>query len=76
MLHPVYPQQMVSNFWYSVPLNLQIYLLTLSQDGFASLHVACQEGHAQVGELLIQAGASVEQETKVRWRSVLNNVHS
>ena len=42
-------------------------VLTLSQDGFAPLHVASQEGHYQVAELLLQAGASVEQETKVRW---------
>ena len=48
------------------PIDYKCILLTVSQDGFASLHVACQEGHAQVGELLIQAGASVEQETKVR----------
>jgi len=39
----------------------------LSQDGFAALHVACQEGHVRVAEMLLQAGASVEQETKVRW---------
>ena len=39
----------------------------LSQSGFAALHVACQEGHTQVAELLLQAGASVEQETEVRW---------
>ena len=42
-------------------------LLTLPQDGFAPLHVACFGGHYQVAELLLQAGASVEQETKVRW---------
>ena len=42
-------------------------MLTLSQDGFAALHVACQEGHTQVAELLLQAGVSLEQETKVRW---------
>ena len=45
----------------------QSLLLTLLQNGFAALHIACQEGHAQVAELLLQAGASVEQETKVRW---------
>ena len=42
-------------------------MLTLSQSGFVALHVACQEGHAQVAELLLQAEASVEQETEVRW---------
>ena len=42
-------------------------LLTLLQNGFAALHIACQKGQAQVAELLLQAGASVEQETKVRW---------
>ena len=42
-------------------------LLTLSQDGWTPLHAACQEGHVQVAELLLQAGASVEQETEVRW---------
>ena len=42
-------------------------IFVLSQDGFAALHVACQEGHVQVAELLLQAGASMEQETKVRW---------
>ena len=57
---------------YSVSLNMLTInvhwslLLTLSQDGFAALHVACQEGHYQVAELLLQAGASVEQETNVR----------
>lgn len=40
-------------------------LLSLSQDGFASLHVACQKGYAQVTELLLHAGANVEQKTKV-----------
>jgi len=37
----------------------------LSQDGATALHAACQEGHYQVAELLLQAGASVEQEKKV-----------
>ena len=46
---------------------LLILLLTLSQDGFAALHAACQEGHTQVVKLLLQAGASVEQKTEVRW---------
>ena len=42
-------------------------LFTVPQSGATALHVACQEGHVQVAELLLQAGASVEQETKVRW---------
>ena len=42
-------------------------LFILLQDGWTPLHGACQEGHYQVAELLLQAGASVEQETKVRW---------
>ena len=39
----------------------------LSQNGFAALHAACQEGHERVAEILLQAGASLQQETKVRW---------
>ena len=39
----------------------------LSQDGATALHVASQEGHNQVVELLLQAGASVDQKAKVRW---------
>ena len=55
--------------------------MALSQDGFVALHVACQEGHAQVVELLLHAGASVELETEVRWGAVkivfviLSSVH-
>ena len=41
-------------------------LLTLLQDGWTPFHAACQEGHDQVAELLLQAGASVDQETEVR----------
>ena len=41
-------------------------LLTLSQDGSTALQAACKEGHYQVAELLLQAGGSVELETKVR----------
>ena len=37
---------------------------------WTSLHRACQEGHTQVAELLLQAGASVDLETKVRWRAM------
>ena len=44
-----------------------ILTICYSQNGFAALHNACQEGHVQVAELLLQAGASVEQETEVRW---------
>ena len=40
-------------------------LYWLLQDGFAPIHVACQGGHYQIVELLLQAGASVEQQTKV-----------
>ena len=42
-----------------------IFTVDLSQDGWTPLHVACQEGHNQVVELLLQAGASVEK-AKVR----------
>ena len=42
-------------------------MFTLSQDGWTTLHAACREGHVQVAELLLHAGASVEQETEVRW---------
>ena len=45
---------------------IDLYMLTLSQIGFAALHVACFGGHAEVAELLLQAGASVELETNVR----------
>ena len=43
-----------------------IFTVDLSQDGVTALHVASQGGHDQVVELLLQAGASVEQETEVR----------
>ena len=43
------------------------FTVDLSQDEWTPLHVACQEGHYQVAELLLQAGASVKLETKVRW---------
>ena len=39
---------------------------SLSQDGWTPFHAACHEGHAQVAELLLQAGASLEMETEVR----------
>ena len=42
-------------------------LLVLPQDGWTPLHAACQEGHNQVAELLLEAGASVEHEIAVRW---------
>ena len=41
---------------------------------WTSLHRACQEGHTQVAELLLQAGASVELETMVRWDASQNCV--
>ena len=44
-----------------------IFTVDLSQDGATALHVASQEGHNQVVELLLQAGASVDQKAKVRW---------
>ena len=51
-----------------LPICLQQLLCGIPlQNGFAALQNACQEGHAQVAELLLQAGASVELETKVRW---------
>ena len=40
--------------------------LVLLQDGWTPFHAACQEGQYQVAELLLQAGTSVEQKTKVR----------
>ena len=63
MLHHVYPQQILLH---NVAL-CHCTLLFLLQDGWIPLHVACQEGHAQVAEQLLQAGTSVKQETKVRW---------
>ena len=47
-------------------LTINVLLSILLQGGFSALHVACQEGHYQVAELLLQAGASLEQETEVR----------
>ena len=41
--------------------------LSRSQDGLTPLHAASHEGHDRVLHLLIQAGASVEQESEVRW---------
>ena len=43
-----------------------IFSVDLSQYGATALHVACQEGHDRVAELLLQAGASVDQKTEVR----------
>lgn len=67
MLHHVYPY---SRYYY----NIGLCHCTLLQDGWIPLHVASQEGHVQVAELLLQAGASVEQETKVRWGVGQDNV--
>ena len=37
------------------------------QNGLSSLYVACQEGHTEVVDVLVKAGADVHQEgTKVR----------
>ena len=44
-----------------------MFTVDLSQDGVTALHVACHEGHDQVVELLLQAGASVDQKAEVRW---------
>ena len=44
-----------------------IFIVDLSQDGATALHLACLGGHNQIAELLLQAGASVDQKTKVRW---------
>ena len=43
-----------------------IFAVDLSQDGATSLHLACLGGHNQVVELLLQAGACVDQKTEVR----------
>ena len=66
MLMLCIPSRSVVNIFYSVSLNMLTLLLTLSQDGWAPFHAACQEGHYQVAELLLQTGASVDQKTKVR----------
>ena len=60
------------NIWYSSSLVIMltlnmIFTVDLSQNGATALHVACLGGHNQVVELLLQAGASVDQKTKVRW---------
>ena len=44
-----------------------IFTVDLSQNGNTVLHLACLGGHNQVVELLLQAGASVDQKAKVRW---------
>ena len=47
-----------------------IFTVDLSQDGATALHLACLGGHDQVVDLLLQAGACVDQKAKVRWESV------
>ena len=55
-----------------VSLNTCLFVISLPKDGWTSFHAVCHEGHVQVAELLLQAGASVEKETEVRWdQSVL-----
>ena len=44
-----------------------IFTVDLSQAGATALHLACLGYHDQVVELLLQAGASVDQKAKVRW---------
>ena len=43
-----------------------IFIVDSLQNGWTPFHAACHERHDQVAELLLQAGASVELETKVR----------
>ena len=44
-----------------------IFTVDLSQAGATALHLACFGGHDWVVELLLEAGASVDQKAKVRW---------
>ena len=46
--------------------------MSQSQDERTALHIASQEGHDHVVELLLQAGANVDQEAKVRSRLFCN----
>ena len=51
-----------------IMLTINVYIdLYYSQDGLTALHLACLGGHDQVVDLLLQAGASVDQKAKVRW---------
>ena len=51
-----------------IMLTISVYIdLYCSQAGATALHAACLEGHDQVVELLLQAGASVDEKAKVRW---------
>ena len=43
-----------------------MFTVDLSQDGTTALHATCLGGHDRVAELLLQAGASVDQKTEVR----------
>ena len=42
------------------------FIVDSLQNVWTPFHAACQEGHDQVVDLLLQAGASVDQETEVR----------
>ena len=60
---------MLSSCYYSDHVDYKctlVFTVDLSQDGITALHAACHEDHTQVAELLLQAGASVEQEEEVR----------
>ena len=50
-----------------VSLNTCLFVIPFPKDGWTPFHAACHEGHVQVAERLLQAGASVEKETEVRW---------
>ena len=48
-----------------------MFVIPFPKDGWTPFHAACHEGHAQVAELLLQAGASLEMETEVRWDQIV-----
>ena len=45
------------------------------QDGFTPLHVASQNGHSQVGEVLLSKGADVNLPKKVQYMSKCNTCY-